>query len=258
MSFNWRRPFRSRDDDDTDTANGAGNVSDTDPGVLSDGSLQFTLEKGGNDSKPSYQEASGAPVERDSPLGYEVGPVTIIFLNISTMIGTGVYSTRMLSAFFPILDLFELASPRLGNGQKTRSKTGYQVYQGRRSEIMAAHMVNKANALMKHVASAILGGTGSVGLAMIFWTLGFFTSLSKLAVYLEFAAYFPNRSGGEVAYLEQVRPSPNCTATCDPPCRQHRILTFFANHRPIPDLNGSSPLRSHFNRLFCPSRLVTL
>ncbi|KAM7197559.1 high affinity methionine permease [Rhypophila sp. PSN 637] len=146
MPFNWRRPFRNRDDDEAVNDDSA----TTDAGVLSDGSLQYTLEKGGNDSKPSYQEASGAPVERDSPLGYEVGPVTIIFLNISTMIGTGVYSTP----------------------------------------------------------SAILAGTGSVGLAMIFWTLGFFTSLSKLAVYLEFAAYFPNRSGGEVAYLEQAYPRP--------------------------------------------------
>lgn len=94
MSFNWRRPFRSREDDDDEAA--GGNISDTDAAVLSDGSLQYTLEKAGNESKPSYQEASGAPVERDSPLGYEVGPITIIFLNISTMIGTGVYSTRML------------------------------------------------------------------------------------------------------------------------------------------------------------------
>lgn len=92
MSFNWRRPFRSRGDDEV--VDQADSASVTDPGVLSDGSLQYTLEKGGNDSKPSYQEASGAPVERDSPLGYEVGPVTIIFLNISTMIGTGVFSTR--------------------------------------------------------------------------------------------------------------------------------------------------------------------
>ncbi|KAK3308339.1 amino acid permease-domain-containing protein [Chaetomium strumarium] len=101
---------------------------------------KYTLEKGGNDSPPSYQEASGAPVESQSPLGYNVGAVTIIFLNVSKMTGTGVYSTP----------------------------------------------------------SAILKGTGSVGLAMIYWALGFLTSIASLSVYLEYAAYSPNRSGSEV------------------------------------------------------------
>lgn len=64
--------------------------------VLREGNLKFAVEQGGNDSLPSYQEVTGAPVERFSPLGYAVGPVTIMFLNISKMIGTGVYSTRML------------------------------------------------------------------------------------------------------------------------------------------------------------------
>ena len=66
--------------------------------VLTEGSLEFTVAQGGNGSLPSYQEASGAPVETNSPLGYFVGPVTIVFLNISMMIGTGVYSTRESSA----------------------------------------------------------------------------------------------------------------------------------------------------------------
>lgn len=43
---------------------------------------------------------------------------------------------------------------------------------------------------------------------MIFWVIGFFLSLSSLAVYLEFAAYFPNRSGAETVYLEQAYPRP--------------------------------------------------
>ena len=69
--------------------------SDVAPGaILTEGSLEYTVAQGGNDSLPSYQEASGAPVETKSPLGYFVGPVTIIFLNVSMMIGTGVYSTR--------------------------------------------------------------------------------------------------------------------------------------------------------------------
>jgi len=82
----WRRPFGGRTE-------AAGTVP-LDEGEVSDGSLHYVVEKGGNDSQPSYQEATGAPVEVDSPLGYNVGAITIIFLNISKMIGTGVYSTR--------------------------------------------------------------------------------------------------------------------------------------------------------------------
>ena len=74
-----------------DTASGA---------AFKEGSLEFTVAQGANDSLPSYQEASGAPVETNSPLGYFVGPVTIIFLNISMMVGTGVYSTRGSSSLF--------------------------------------------------------------------------------------------------------------------------------------------------------------
>lgn len=65
-----------------------------DEGEVSDGSLQYVVEKSGNTHEVSYQEASGAPVESDSPLGYSVGAITIIFLNLSKMIGTGIYSTR--------------------------------------------------------------------------------------------------------------------------------------------------------------------
>ena len=56
-------------------------------------SLQYTTEIGGNTSKATYQEVSGAPVEVNSPLGYSVGWVTVVFLNLSKMIGTGVVST---------------------------------------------------------------------------------------------------------------------------------------------------------------------
>ncbi|KAL2015467.1 hypothetical protein VTK56DRAFT_5392 [Thermocarpiscus australiensis] len=150
MPFNWRRPFSSRASDGPRTAEPGTPLDRIDSAEVSDGSLKYTLEKGGNDSPPSYQEASGAPVERRSPLGYSVGPVTIVFLNVSKMIGTGVYSTP----------------------------------------------------------SAILKGTGSVGLSLIYWALGFLTSIASLAVYLEYAAYFPNRSGSEVVYLEQAYPRP--------------------------------------------------
>lgn len=39
-------------------------------------------------------DASGAPVETISPLGYHVGWAGILFLNVSQMVGTGVFSTR--------------------------------------------------------------------------------------------------------------------------------------------------------------------
>lgn len=58
------------------------------------------------------------------------------------------------------------------------------------------------------LASSILNGTGSVGLSMIYWALGFLTSITSFAVYLEFASYFSNRSGSEVVYLEQAFPRP--------------------------------------------------
>lgn len=59
-----------------------------------------------------------------------------------------------------------------------------------------------------NIASSILNGTGSVGLSMIYWALGFLTSITSFAVYLEFASYFSNRSGSEVVYLEQSFPKP--------------------------------------------------
>lgn len=42
----------------------------------------------------------------------------------------------------------------------------------------------------------------------MYWFLGFIVSCAGLAVYLELAAYFPHRSGSEVAYLEQAFPRP--------------------------------------------------
>jgi amino acid transporter len=66
---------------------------ETDEDVLSDGDLKFVGNTGGNSSQTFYQEASGAPVEVQSPLGYSVGSITIIFLTLSKMIGTGIFST---------------------------------------------------------------------------------------------------------------------------------------------------------------------
>ncbi|PGG96465.1 hypothetical protein AJ80_09827 [Polytolypa hystricis UAMH7299] len=69
------------------------NENDSSDTVIADGNLEFVREQGGNDSLPSYQEASGAPVEKQSPLGYQVHTFTLIFLNIGQMVGTGVFST---------------------------------------------------------------------------------------------------------------------------------------------------------------------
>jgi amino acid transporter len=59
-----------------------------------------------------------------------------------------------------------------------------------------------------HVAGSILIGTGSVGLSLMYWIIGFVVSLAGLAVYLELGSYFPSRSGAEVVYLEQAYPRP--------------------------------------------------
>ncbi|CAG9941801.1 unnamed protein product [Clonostachys rosea f. rosea IK726] len=127
-------------------------ISDTSSGpeVIHDGNLAYTRAKAGNGSKAAYQEAVGAPVETDSPLGYEVGWFTVIFVNINMLIGTGIFSLP-------------------------------------------------ANILLR---------TGSIGLSLIFWFIGFLMAASGISLYLEFASYFPNRSGSEVVYLEQAYPRP--------------------------------------------------
>ncbi|KAF1971270.1 high-affinity methionine permease [Bimuria novae-zelandiae CBS 107.79] len=52
----------------------------------------FQLNGSGADVN-AEQDASGAPVEQVSPLGYHVGWYGILFLNVSQMVGTGVFST---------------------------------------------------------------------------------------------------------------------------------------------------------------------
>ncbi|GAP85989.2 putative high-affinity methionine permease [Rosellinia necatrix] len=139
------------------TRSAAGGITtSTDPGsssdleVIHDGDLTYTVAKAQNGSGVTYQEAVGAPVESKSPLGYHVGWVTVIFLNLGQMIGTGIFSTP----------------------------------------------------------GTILGRTGSIGLALIYWVIGLFGAIAGFAVYLELASYFPNRSGSEVVYLEQAYPRP--------------------------------------------------
>lgn len=57
-------------------------------------------------------------------------------------------------------------------------------------------------------AGNILGGTGSVGLALVYWTVGAVMAAAGFGAYLELASYFPNRSGSEFVYLEQGYPRP--------------------------------------------------
>ena len=43
---------------------------------------------------------------------------------------------------------------------------------------------------------------------MFYWVIGLLISLAGISVYLEFASYFPSRSGSEVVYLEQAYAKP--------------------------------------------------
>lgn len=88
MSF-WRKPFSGR----TGTNVSEHNVSES-ASQISDGSITYVGNKGGNGAGATYQEASGAPVETESPMGYSASAFTIMFLNINMMIGTGIFSTR--------------------------------------------------------------------------------------------------------------------------------------------------------------------
>ncbi|CAI6334864.1 unnamed protein product [Periconia digitata] len=97
-----------------------------------------------------YQDANGAPVETVSPLGYHVGWAGVLFLNVSQMVGTGVFSTP-------------------GN---------------------------------------IMRALDSVGLSLLYWVFGAIIASAGLAVFLEYGSLFPNRSGGQVTYLEQAYPRP--------------------------------------------------
>lgn len=58
------------------------------------------------------------------------------------------------------------------------------------------------------LAGGIFQTLGSVGLSLIYWFIGLIIAGCGLAVYLELASYFPNRSGAEVVYLEQAYPRP--------------------------------------------------
>jgi hypothetical protein len=94
----WRQPFSKRPSGDRNATRGQGERASTAAG-------QYISERGGNNAPPTYQDASGAPVESQSPLGYSVGPVTITLLNITMMIGAGIYSTRSCDTNIPFADM---------------------------------------------------------------------------------------------------------------------------------------------------------
>ncbi|KAK0391428.1 hypothetical protein NLU13_0928 [Sarocladium strictum] len=123
--------------------------SDSEASVIHDGKLAYVRQTAGNGGS-GYQEAVGAPVETQSPLGYHVNWLTIIFLNLNHMVGTGIFSTP----------------------------------------------------------ATILRLTGSIGLALVYWVIGFIIAVAGLGVHMEFTSYFPNRSGSEVVWLEQSYPRP--------------------------------------------------
>lgn len=90
--------FRKRHNPDKNTEYPASIVQSVAPDgnvQVTDGDLKYVGEQGQNNDLPTYQEVSGAPVETYSPLGYNVGPVTIVFLNLSKMVGTGMYSANL-------------------------------------------------------------------------------------------------------------------------------------------------------------------
>ncbi|KAI0160469.1 amino acid permease-domain-containing protein [Xylariaceae sp. FL1272] len=142
--------FRSRPPVSSVPAGADSDLSSANLSVIHDGDFAYTATKAGNGSNTAYQEANGAPVESQSPLGYHVGWVGVIFLNVNQMIGTGIFSTP----------------------------------------------------------GTILNRTGSVGLALFYWVIGIFGAIAGFSLYLEYASYFPNRSGSEVVYLEQAFPRP--------------------------------------------------
>lgn len=54
----------------------------------------FVGEQGGNGAQVTIQDVWGAPVESKNPLGYSVGWWSALFLNITMLIGTGIFSFR--------------------------------------------------------------------------------------------------------------------------------------------------------------------
>jgi hypothetical protein len=112
------------------------------------------------------------------------------------------------------------------------------------------------------MAASTRKGVRSVGLSLIFWTIGFLIAAAQLSVFIELSSYFPNRSGAEVVYLEQAYPRPKylmattsqfspieipATLKCprlQKPCRIHDTqrmkARFEDDNRPFFDLTDSN------------------
>lgn len=138
--------------------------------IVQDG-VAYVGEKGENGGVTYQNAADGVPVESTNLLRYTTGFWGSVFLSLSRVVGTGIFSTRECGASGTDLHL---------HCTKTHTAT----------------------------AANILKGTGSVGLALFFWVIGYVISMSGLSVYLELASYFPGRSGADVVYLEQAYPRP--------------------------------------------------
>ncbi|OOQ86681.1 high affinity methionine permease [Penicillium brasilianum] len=80
-------------DDKEKTASAVAQSASGDEYAVREGSTEYTAAEGLNSSIVTYQDASGAPVETESPLGYSVDVLVGICLNVNQMIGTGIFST---------------------------------------------------------------------------------------------------------------------------------------------------------------------
>jgi hypothetical protein len=69
-------------------------VTGSEESVIQYGDIKYTAAEGGNSSRVTYQNAAGAPVETNSPLGYSVNFWVSLTLNINQMVGSGIFSTR--------------------------------------------------------------------------------------------------------------------------------------------------------------------
>lgn len=176
-SSSWPKMIPSPSEEDREKG---GNVDistanqDLQEEYLLDGDINYTIAEGANSSTATYQDARGAPVETESPLGYSVNQWVSLCLNINQMVGTGIFSTRKMFWFFSYFDI----------------------------------QLEGTNCLFPTKAATILKGVGSVGLTMIYWFIGYLLSQSTLSVYMELVSYFPSRSGSDVVYLEQAYPYP--------------------------------------------------
>lgn len=82
------------DDKEKTATTAAQSASGSDSYAIREGSSEYTAAEGLNSSTVTYQDASGAPVETASPLGYSVDVLVGFCLNINQMVGTGIFSTR--------------------------------------------------------------------------------------------------------------------------------------------------------------------